>query len=156
MTQDTLFGISAAIATPFDENGAIDVDRLAAHSLNLLESGCSSLTYFGTTGEGPSLSMEERAQTVSAMVKAGVPGDKINLAIIVSSLGDALKEARHGIANGCAALLVAPTSKSQTLLCGATKFVFVSARGSFTGLMLHCKFRSVRPIKTPFGVHFIG
>jgi 4-hydroxy-tetrahydrodipicolinate synthase len=48
-------GIITAIATPFDEAGAVDVDagrRLAAH---LLEHGSNGLVIGGSTGEGPTL-----------------------------------------------------------------------------------------------------
>lgn len=108
MKSTTLFGISAAVATPFDAEGNIDFARLASHSRRLLDEGCSSLTYFGTTGEGPSLSAAERRQTLKEMVRAGVPGDRINAAIIVPALGDAIAEARFGVEIGCNALLVAP------------------------------------------------
>lgn len=104
----TLFGISAAVATPFDKQGNICRARLAAHSSRLLAEGCSSLTYFGTTGEGPSLSSEERRQTIKAMRDAGIPGEKINLTIIAPALGDAIADARQGIEIDCNALLVAP------------------------------------------------
>ena len=52
-------GIITAIATPFDEAGAVDVDagrRLAAH---LLEHGSNGLVIGGSTGEGPTLTDEE-------------------------------------------------------------------------------------------------
>ncbi len=52
-------GILTAIATPFDEAGAVDVDagrRLAAH---LLEHGSNGLVIAGSTGEGPTLTDEE-------------------------------------------------------------------------------------------------
>jgi 4-hydroxy-tetrahydrodipicolinate synthase len=108
MNSDSLFGISAAVATPFDSQGEIDLQRLADHSKRLLTEGCSSLTYFGTTGEGPSISTAERHATLRAMVEAGIPGGKINVAVIVPALGDAIAEAKVGIEIGCNALLVAP------------------------------------------------
>lgn len=108
MKSDGLFGISAAVATPFDEEGHIDFGRLAAHSRRLLEEGCSSLTYFGTTGEGPSLSFAERRQTLNEMVAAGIPAEKINVGIIVASLGDAIEEGRFASDLGCNAILLAP------------------------------------------------
>ena len=55
------FGISAAMTTPFNADLSIDSGLLAAHAARLLEEGCSSLTLFGTTGEGPSIATAERA-----------------------------------------------------------------------------------------------
>jgi 4-hydroxy-tetrahydrodipicolinate synthase len=52
-------GIITAMATPFDERGAVDVDagrRLAAY---LLEHGSHALVVAGTTGECPTLTDEE-------------------------------------------------------------------------------------------------
>jgi 4-hydroxy-tetrahydrodipicolinate synthase len=52
-------GVITAMATPFDENGVVDVDagrRLAAH---LLEHGSHGLVVGGTTGECPTLTDEE-------------------------------------------------------------------------------------------------
>ncbi|WP_366520201.1 dihydrodipicolinate synthase family protein [Chelatococcus sp.] len=54
-------GISAAMATPFNADLSIDTGLLAAHAARLLDEGCSSLTLFGTTGEGPSIATAERA-----------------------------------------------------------------------------------------------
>lgn len=108
MTQQGSFGISAALATPYGVDGSIDFDRLVAHSVNLLNTGCNSVTCFGTTAEGPSLSMEERHQTTAALSDAGIRGDQIIMGIILSSLGEAIAEARRGIDLGYKALLVAP------------------------------------------------
>lgn len=107
-TDPQVFGISAAIATPFAADGSIDIEKLSDHSKRLLSEGCASLTYFGTTGEGPSLSITERHDVLQAMRQAGVPGHKMNPAIINAALGDALAEAKHATEIGANALLVAP------------------------------------------------
>ena len=46
--------------TPFADDGTIHVDALIAHCDWLLSSGASGLMLFGTTGEGPSLSVAEK------------------------------------------------------------------------------------------------
>jgi 4-hydroxy-tetrahydrodipicolinate synthase len=108
MSTDSLFGISAALATPFRNDGSIDLARLTRHTARLLKEGCTSVTLFGTTAEGPGISMEERRRVIEAMSAAGISGDKLVIGVITSSLGDAVAEARRGIAAGCKALLVAP------------------------------------------------
>jgi 4-hydroxy-tetrahydrodipicolinate synthase len=67
-------GIITAMATPFDEAGAVDTDaarRLAAH---LLEHGSHGLVIAGTTGECPTLTDEEEILLLRA-VRAEVGDD---------------------------------------------------------------------------------
>jgi 4-hydroxy-tetrahydrodipicolinate synthase len=52
MHQKKIFGLSAALVTPFDKDGGVDLARLAAHARHVLSNGCDSVTLFGTTGEG--------------------------------------------------------------------------------------------------------
>ena len=108
MPNDTKFGISAALATPYNEDKTINLTCLAAHSVQLLSSGCSSVTCFGTTAESPSLSATERLQTTDALITAGIRGEQIVLGIILNNLSEALDEARRGKELGCKFLLVAP------------------------------------------------
>jgi 4-hydroxy-tetrahydrodipicolinate synthase len=60
-------GILTAMATPFEEDGAVDLDagrRLAAH---LLEYGSHGLVVGGTTGECPTLTDEETIDLLRAV-----------------------------------------------------------------------------------------
>jgi 4-hydroxy-tetrahydrodipicolinate synthase len=60
-------GVITAMATPFDESGAVDLDaarRLAAH---LLEHGSHGLVIAGTTGECPTLTDEEEIELLRAV-----------------------------------------------------------------------------------------
>jgi 4-hydroxy-tetrahydrodipicolinate synthase len=70
-------GLLTAIATPFDESGAVDHDaarRLAAH---LLEHGSHGLVIAGSTGECPTLTDAEEIELLKA-VRAEV-GDEVPL-----------------------------------------------------------------------------
>ena len=53
-------GVFAAVLTLFDEAGAPDSAALALHCRWLLSNGCDGLSVLGTTGEGNSLSVDER------------------------------------------------------------------------------------------------
>lgn len=67
-------GVITAMATPFEEGGAVDHDaarRLAAH---LLEHGSHGLVIAGTTGECPTLTDEEEIELLKA-VRAEVGDD---------------------------------------------------------------------------------
>jgi 4-hydroxy-tetrahydrodipicolinate synthase len=81
-------GIFTAMATPFDEAGAVDVDagrRLAAY---LLEHGSHGLVVGGTTGECPTLTDGETIELLRA-VRAEV-GDEVVLAC-----GTGTNDTRH-------------------------------------------------------------
>jgi len=70
-------GLLTAIATPFDESGAVDHDaarRLAAH---LLEHGSHGLVIAGSTGECPTLTDEEEIELLRS-IRAEV-GDEVLL-----------------------------------------------------------------------------
>jgi 4-hydroxy-tetrahydrodipicolinate synthase len=102
-------GILTAMATPFDEAGAVDADagrRLAVH---LLEHGSHGLVVGGTTGECPTLTDEETIELLRA-VRAEV-GDDVLLVC-----GTGTNDTRHSreltkqaaAAGADASLVVAP------------------------------------------------
>ena len=62
------FGLGAALITPFEPDGRVDTVRLVAHARRCLAAGCSSVTLFGTTGEGASLGFAERSRMLDAML----------------------------------------------------------------------------------------
>ncbi|NDJ54357.1 MAG: dihydrodipicolinate synthase family protein [Chloroflexi bacterium] len=55
-----LDGVFAAAITPFDVEGVIDYEQLERHLKHLEAKGCQGALLSGTTGEGPSLSVDER------------------------------------------------------------------------------------------------
>ena len=64
MSSEARFGLSAALTTPFDGAGRIDIAKMVAHARDCLAKGCDSVTLFGTTGEGASLSRTFLGMTV--------------------------------------------------------------------------------------------
>jgi 4-hydroxy-tetrahydrodipicolinate synthase len=58
----TFGGILTAMVTPFDEQGRVDEDAFVAMVHHLLENGSDGLVVSGTTGEGATLSDEEKAR----------------------------------------------------------------------------------------------
>ena len=74
MTQATLSGVIAAIATPVAADGAPDLDRaLIKLARYLLDNGCDGLNVLGTTGEATSFSLHERKAVMSAYKANGLP-----------------------------------------------------------------------------------
>ncbi len=103
------FGLSVALATPFAEDRSIDLQRLVAHGRQSLADGCSSLTVFGTTGEGASLGVNERNRALGAVAGAGVdPGTQLVVGIAASSVEEAIAQGRAGLMLGCPSFLLAP------------------------------------------------
>lgn len=103
-----LFGVSAALATPFNKDLSIDYQRMADHAASLLVRGCSSVTLFGTTGEGASLTDPERIAAHQALLESGIEASQIVVCISSSVLKSATDQARIALQLGCSALLVLP------------------------------------------------
>ena len=102
------FGVSPALTTPFREDGSIDDARMAAHIDDLLGRGCSSVTLFGTTGEGPSVGHDERDRVAARIVAHGVPATRLIEGVIVSSLEEAAAGTAGALRRGARAVLLAP------------------------------------------------
>jgi 4-hydroxy-tetrahydrodipicolinate synthase len=65
-----LGGVLTAIATPFDEGGAIDLDAFQRLAQHLVENGSDGLVVAGTTGECPTLTDAERLDLLRAAIEA--------------------------------------------------------------------------------------
>ena len=103
------FGLSVALSTPFTEDRAIDLPRLAAHARQSLADGCTGVTAFGTTGEGASLGLNERQRALGALAGAGIdPRTQLVVGIAASSVEDAVAQGRAGLMLGCPSFLLAP------------------------------------------------
>lgn len=103
------FGLSCALTTPFDSQGACDVKRLVRHAWSRLEAGCSSVTVFGTTGEGASLGASAREAVLAGLAASGMNMRKhVVVGIAASNVEDAANQIRQGLSHDCRALLVAP------------------------------------------------
>ncbi|MFD7654837.1 4-hydroxy-tetrahydrodipicolinate synthase [Actinosynnema sp. NPDC059797] len=59
-----------AMVTPFDAQGAVDLDKARELAEHLVDSGADGLVVNGTTGESPTTSDAEKADLVRAVVEA--------------------------------------------------------------------------------------
>jgi 4-hydroxy-tetrahydrodipicolinate synthase len=98
-------GLWCAMLTPLAKDGGADHARLAAHARWLFAQGVDGVAPFGTTGEGQSFSMAERAAGLSGLLAAGIPATRVVAATGCTALA-ALT--RQGVQSGCAACLVLP------------------------------------------------
>jgi len=102
------FGLSVALATPFRADGSLDRERLTGHALCCLDQGCHSVTLFGTTGEGPSISLAERAAVLADLEGAGVSGQRLVVAVITNAVDDAVAQTHQAYARGAGHVLLVP------------------------------------------------
>ncbi|MBB2750761.1 UNVERIFIED_ORG: 4-hydroxy-tetrahydrodipicolinate synthase [Rhizobium aethiopicum] len=108
MTQK--FGLSVALATPFDGNGDIAIDVMIAQARRCLAAGCSSVTLFGTTGEGSSIGSRERDRVFAAFLDAGIEAKNIIVGVLVDAAEDAAMQADYALSKGARNILLAPPS----------------------------------------------
>jgi 4-hydroxy-tetrahydrodipicolinate synthase len=101
-------GVLAAVLTPMDENLAPDHRAFVAHCHRLLAVGCHGLSVFGTTGEGTSLSTDERLAALEALVEDGVSGEALLPGTGSCALSDTVRLSRAALEAGTAGVLVLP------------------------------------------------
>src|SRR5688500_20301656 len=63
----TISGVITAMATPFTEDRALDLEGVRRLARHLVENGSHGLVIAGTTGESPTLSDEEKLSLLRAV-----------------------------------------------------------------------------------------
>jgi N-acetylneuraminate lyase len=108
MGQFRLSGLIAAPYTPFDADGDLYLDVVEEQAALLAESGVSGAFVCGTTGEGLSLTTQERCDVAERWVSAA--GSRLSVIVHVghTSQRDAIELARHAAAIGAAAVSALP------------------------------------------------
>jgi 4-hydroxy-tetrahydrodipicolinate synthase len=101
-------GVLAAVLTPMDKNLAPDHQAFAAHCRRLLAAGCHGLSVFGTTGEGTSLSTDERLAALEALVENDISGETLLPGTGSCALTEAVRLSRAALDVGASGVLVLP------------------------------------------------
>jgi 4-hydroxy-tetrahydrodipicolinate synthase len=101
-------GVWCAVLTPFDAAGLPDHSRLALHVRRILAAGVDGIALFGTTGEGQSLSLNERRAGLDALLAADIAPSQIVAATGCASLPETIELTRHAVRSNCAGALVLP------------------------------------------------
>ena len=102
----SLRGAMTALVTPFDERGGVDRRALARLVEWQIDSGIHGLVPCGTTGEGATLSEEEKYEVVSVTVEAARGRVPIVAGCGTNDTRTTLGGARQAARAGAAALLV--------------------------------------------------
>ncbi|MEM6322892.1 MAG: dihydrodipicolinate synthase family protein [Pseudomonadota bacterium] len=102
------FGVSVALTTPFSDTGDILPELLADHAKSALQAGVSSVTLYGTTGEGSSIGAGERRIGLAALLSAQCPAEKIILGVFATAIADAQAQIAEGLSYGVTRFLIVP------------------------------------------------
>jgi 4-hydroxy-tetrahydrodipicolinate synthase len=114
MASDRIFGLSAALVTPFAEDGSVDTARLVLHAKTVLAGGCDSFTLFGTTGEGYVLSLGDREAILAAVAGSGIEmRDSVYAGVAAVSIDDAVAQSRLALDAGARGLLVSSSGPAK-------------------------------------------
>lgn len=101
-------GVWAPACTPVAADLTPDSARFADHVRWLLGNGCHGVVVFGTTGEAPSFSTDERMALLDATLAAGLPPDRLIVGTGCPALTDTVRLSAQAVAAGCAGVLVVP------------------------------------------------
>lgn len=103
-----LGGLIAAPYTPFDSNGDLKLGAIEAYADSLVRSGVKGVFICGTTGEGPSLTTDERMQVAQRWID--VARGKLKVVVHVGHCGqrDAIALAKHAKQTGAQAIGMLP------------------------------------------------
>ncbi|XP_076437788.1 N-acetylneuraminate lyase-like isoform X2 [Babylonia areolata] len=111
MEDFTLTGFVAATFTPMKENGDVNYDAVDDYCQFLHDDGITQVYVNGSTGEGPSLTIEERMRLTECWVKAGRREGRLTRIIIQvggACLTDSMAMARHAESLGVDAISTLP------------------------------------------------
>jgi len=102
-------GIYAAAVSPFKEDGRLDIPKLIAYCQHLItDGGCDGVAPTGTTGEGNSISMQDRLALPAAFADAGFDPARAIFGTGACATGDAIALTSGAVAAGFTNVLVLP------------------------------------------------
>lgn len=109
LNEDSFYaGVYAAALTPMHEDYRCNYEELAKHCHDLVKRGCQGVVLFGTTGEGPSFSVEERKKVIKEIIKLGVDPKRLIIGISCSSIDDAVNLTATVVDLHCVGVLMLP------------------------------------------------
>jgi len=100
-------GVLAPVVTPFDARLRPDTGRLARHCRWLVDQDVG-LAVFGTNSEANSLSVSEKVALLEALVKSGLPAERMMPGTGTCAFPDTVELTRAAMRLGCAGVLMLP------------------------------------------------
>jgi len=105
-----LTGLISATYTPFHSDGSVNLDLVAPMVDHMIERGVSGFYVCGSTGEGESLSVEERKSLAKAFVSATRKRVPVVIQVGHNTIDSAAELARHAEVIGADAISSVPPS----------------------------------------------
>jgi len=114
-----LSGIIPAVFTPLHSNGDLNLERIPAIVERLVQDSAAGLYVCGSTGEGPSLTFDERVAVSEAYIRAAAGRLPVIVQVGHDSLRQAQSLAAHARAAGADAISAVPPVyfKVDTVAC---------------------------------------
>ena len=106
-TRSPWTGAGTALVTPMDASGAVDFAAFRAHVAAQVSAGIRMLIVGGTTGEGATLSADEKSQLLKEAAELAAGRAVVVAGLSCSAGADSLGEARAARAAGADAVLAA-------------------------------------------------
>lgn len=100
--------VYAAPPTPVTNSFLINKKELSNHCRWLLSKGLNGIVLFGTTGEGPSFSIQERKCALDECIYSGINPKNIVLVVTTTAIDDAIDLITHATGKKCLGVLVMP------------------------------------------------
>jgi 4-hydroxy-tetrahydrodipicolinate synthase len=101
-------GVLAASITPLQPDLSLAHDAFKQHVRWLLANGCDGVLLFGTTGEGLSLTIQERRQGLNTILSADVAAERLLVGTGALALPDAIELSRNAARKEVGGVLVMP------------------------------------------------
>lgn len=95
-----LKGVYTAIVTPFNKDGSVDYGKFKELIEMQIAGGVSGLVPVGTTGESPTLNMEEHSEVISTAVNVAAGRCKIMAGSGANSTAEAIELTKRAKADG--------------------------------------------------------
>lgn len=100
-------GVFSPVVTPFNSDLQPDAARLVKHCRWLLSQDVG-LAVFGTNSEANSMSVAEKSRLLDALIKAGIPADRLMPGTGCCALTDTVELTRHALQHGVGRVLMLP------------------------------------------------
>ena len=97
--------VLTAMVTPFAADGSLDHEAIGSLAKALLASGSDGLVLTGTTGETPTLSIEEQVEVWRTVRKAVGPTATLIAGASTNSTSESLEMVREGVSAGMTGLM---------------------------------------------------
>ena len=107
-SKNKIKGALAASLTAFKKDLSLDIKLTIKHGQDLLDQGLDGVVFFGTTGEGNSINIQEKKQFIDTLVNGKFENDKVMIGTGSCALPDAIDLTRYSVEAGIYDCLILP------------------------------------------------